>query len=560
MPSGTYHWSHNQIIPPMHLSARDDVKFAYDIGTSLLTEVRRLQSLLNERDKTIQDMKADKDDLEKENDLLRINLRQQETAADRFKEDNWNLEVKIQEATAALKETQQTAARAESELKRTTRQLTRAREAAENHKSEHEKVSASYDKFKTKHETNVAQTRKQAAALTCEKSDLQASLDTMKTEMAKREPLIGKNHFGSPLGNNNPPAEVSTPTNYHNDEDFFTSALASRTKLDAHGSAFLTTGHAYDFGTSPDPSPTKPGIVLTRNHPSNELETLKQALGHAHRQIGTLKNTIQREKEQKLQFKKQSPALGRMTKFTAPNKERHDIWYTALKYLLDRPSTVPVDGSTGGPPARPIASPHQRRFSEDGSHGNLMTSSRSPDPTLHPKFHGEATWNTSCRVPTLGGRGAEEPTRSARSYRQSAGYADDDDDYEAVDSTSELSFELNYEGFEAMENVRACCDGEHDLGTLSRRPGSRQHHHHHHHHHNGPPGNVSRPQTPAERPTSPSGWSFRSKTSGHSEGGSCLSQWAADTKRSIRFTNRGKSPATRPSLNIPRTNNWNLTS
>ncbi|KAG9020754.1 hypothetical protein FS837_007906, partial [Tulasnella sp. UAMH 9824] len=284
---------------------QDDVKFAYDIGTSLLTEVRRLQSLLSERDKTIQDMKADKDDLEKENDLLRTNLRQQEEAADRFKEENWNLEVKIQEAQAALNQTQQTAARAESEVKRTTRQLTLAQQAAENHKSEHEKVSAAFDEFKTKHDTDVAQMRKQAAALTREKSDLQASVDNLKTEMAKRERLIGKNRFGSPLANNNPPAEVSTPTNYHNDEDLFASALASRRKLDAPGSAFLTPGHAYDFDASPEPSPTKPGIVLAPNHPSNELETLRQALSHAHRQINTLKSTVQREKEQKLQFKKQ---------------------------------------------------------------------------------------------------------------------------------------------------------------------------------------------------------------------------------------------------------------
>ncbi|KAG8896978.1 hypothetical protein FRC00_004966, partial [Tulasnella sp. 408] len=130
------------------------------------------------------------------------------------------------------------------------------------------------------------------------------SVDNLKTEMAKRERMIGKNRFGSPLANNNPPAEVSTPTHYHNDEDLFASALASRRK-DAPGSAFLTPGHAYDFDVSPEPSPTKPGIVLAPNHPSNELETLRQALSHAHRQINTLKGTVQREKEQKLQFKKQ---------------------------------------------------------------------------------------------------------------------------------------------------------------------------------------------------------------------------------------------------------------
>ena len=56
-------------------------EFAFEIGSGLLTEVRRLQSLLAERDKAIQDMKEEKDDLEKTVDALRTNLRQQEQSS-----------------------------------------------------------------------------------------------------------------------------------------------------------------------------------------------------------------------------------------------------------------------------------------------------------------------------------------------------------------------------------------------------------------------------------------------------------------------------------------------
>jgi hypothetical protein len=56
-------------------------EFAFEIGSGLLTEVRRLQSLLVERDKAIQDMKEDKDDLEKSVESLRTALRQQEQSA-----------------------------------------------------------------------------------------------------------------------------------------------------------------------------------------------------------------------------------------------------------------------------------------------------------------------------------------------------------------------------------------------------------------------------------------------------------------------------------------------
>lgn len=57
------------------------LEFAFEIGSGLLTEVRRLQSLLGERDKAIQDMKEEKDDLEKSIDSLRTALRSQEQSS-----------------------------------------------------------------------------------------------------------------------------------------------------------------------------------------------------------------------------------------------------------------------------------------------------------------------------------------------------------------------------------------------------------------------------------------------------------------------------------------------
>ena len=58
-----------------------NTEFAFEIGSGLLTEVRRLQSLLGERDKAIQDMKEEKDDLERSVESLRTALKQQEANA-----------------------------------------------------------------------------------------------------------------------------------------------------------------------------------------------------------------------------------------------------------------------------------------------------------------------------------------------------------------------------------------------------------------------------------------------------------------------------------------------
>lgn len=68
-------------LPPNNELTLLPTEFAFEIGSGLLTEVRRLQSLLGERDKAIQDMKEEKDDLEKSIESLRTALRQQEQSA-----------------------------------------------------------------------------------------------------------------------------------------------------------------------------------------------------------------------------------------------------------------------------------------------------------------------------------------------------------------------------------------------------------------------------------------------------------------------------------------------
>jgi len=139
----------------------DDVDFAFEIGSSLLAEVRRLQGLLGKRDKEIQDMKEGKDDLEKSIDSLRTTLRSQEQSSSKFKEENWNLEVALQDLRTQLSDSQSTAQRLESEHERLTKLLNTARESADQHKNEAERTKTAFDEFKTKHDTEFTQARKQ---------------------------------------------------------------------------------------------------------------------------------------------------------------------------------------------------------------------------------------------------------------------------------------------------------------------------------------------------------------------------------------------------------------
>ncbi|KAH9946869.1 hypothetical protein B0H21DRAFT_891679 [Amylocystis lapponica] len=282
----------------------DDVEFAFEIGSGLLTEVRRLQSLLAERDKAIQDMKEEKDDLEKTIESLRTALRSQEQSADKFKEENWNLEVTLQELRTQLSDSQASVQRLEGEHKRLTKVLTVARESVDQHKNDAERHQNSFLELKAKHETDVAQARKHAASLQRDKSDLQQTLDTMKAEAAKANRRFPR--FGSPLTPNGAhDTDMLTPNNQDEDDVFGTTGGASTNNRKKYDNSGLFPGDSFgsEFGdSSPEPSPSKP--FLAPNHPSNEIEALQQRLAHAQRQINTLKGTLQREKELKIEYRR----------------------------------------------------------------------------------------------------------------------------------------------------------------------------------------------------------------------------------------------------------------
>lgn len=274
-------------------------EFAFEIGSGLLTEVRRLQSLLAERDKAIQDMKEERDDLEKTVESLRTALRQQEQSADKFKEENWNLEVTLQELRASLVESQATTQRLEGEQKRLTKLLTTSREAVDQHKNEAERHQNAFQELKAKHDTDVAQYRRTQAGLQRDKLDLQSSLESAKEELAKVQKKVPR--FGSPLTpNGGGLSVVATPA--HEDDDMLSMLSASTNRKRMDNSA-LFPPDGFDFpDESPENSPSRP--FLAPNHPSNEIEALQQRLAHAQRQINTLKGSLQREKEMRIDYKR----------------------------------------------------------------------------------------------------------------------------------------------------------------------------------------------------------------------------------------------------------------
>lgn len=125
--------------------------------------------------------------------------------------------------------------------------------------------------------------------------------------------------------------------------------------------------------------------------------------------------------------------------------------------------------------------------------------------------------------------GAHSPTKD---FEHIPGNDDEDLDFELHEDR------LSDEGFEGLENVRACCDGRHTVG----RSGGHDHHHHHHHDHpqQVPPAANRRDHLDAHprdtvRPASPA-WSFRSRAGSYTshDGAGFFSRFGS--KRSTKTT------------------------
>ncbi|CAK7219159.1 hypothetical protein SCUCBS95973_003725 [Sporothrix curviconia] len=232
---------------------------------------------------------------------------------------------------------------------------------------------------------------------------------------------------------------------------------------------------------------------------------------------------------------------GRTVKFTCPTSHRHEIWFNALSYLLLRNDEPPNDGMTAnGEPItredvdefnpsfgqRPAAPPQARRRPPVSlsSYNSRTTRNESPAfdmsmsiPTLTPTPHKKASVSGTTMTPSTSVAGLTSRSRLSRiggywrssqslsaqfnsfrgrsatplGHRHTNSGAQGSSIYEASevnDSAEELRamYEAQDRASDRLENVRACCDGKHDVGMLSHS--SRRHRHS-----NGPSSAMSTP-------------------------------------------------------------------
>ena len=248
----------------------------------------------------------------------------------------------MQELRSTLSDTQATLQRAETENKRAQKQLTTFREAAEGNKTEAERLATLLDETKSRHETDVAQMRKQAATLQREKGELQTNVENLKAEVAKKTRTVAR--YGSPMTPNDPkfltPARPNEAAEEEN-EDVFGTAASTRRRMDnslVFGDTFDAELDALSPETSPIKNPAAAAAArspIVPNHVASELESLKQSLAHAHRQIGTLKGSLNRERQLRTEYGRKLEGMGAAVPVPEGFEDDHDEDYE------DEPGELP---------------------------------------------------------------------------------------------------------------------------------------------------------------------------------------------------------------------------
>lgn len=280
------------------------MEFATEIGQSLLVEVRRLQSLLTERDGVISNLERDQQMLTQTVEDKDAALATMQESVDQFKDHNWTLEVQLQDLTRNHNDLSEQHTRSETDRLKTSKALSAAQSELESQRLSLEQAHRELEDERSRRELEQAEMRKNLAGLKREKSDLQGALDQAKGDMAKS--AARRSISGQIAKSRSKKSGLAAETEQSEDEEleggmadedvFAASAMSPARRGFAANMHQLNNFDETEADGEADVSmwPTSPGI---QRGSKGENEALRNQLAHAQKTIGTLKNALTREKE-----------------------------------------------------------------------------------------------------------------------------------------------------------------------------------------------------------------------------------------------------------------------
>jgi hypothetical protein len=250
-----------------------DIEFATEISTQLLAQVRQLQTALAEKDEELKDATASRSQLEDDHMNVVQRAKLLDESLERQRDENWNLETKIQDLETLMRDHADQEHRLNQTLKATQTEKSTAQRDLDELKVIHEKTTDEHTTTIRHHEADLHTLRRDTANHETEKQTLHKKIEELtsqNTELAKAVSY----QWNRGAQNTQSGANLGRDSDSPEDAEQEISDLVSPVK-----------------GT-----PARAGML--------ESETLKSSLNHAHRMIQNLKNNIHREKTEKVELKR----------------------------------------------------------------------------------------------------------------------------------------------------------------------------------------------------------------------------------------------------------------
>lgn len=249
-----------------------DIEFATEISTQLLAQVRQLQTALAEKDEELKDAATSKTQLE--NDHLNIVQRAKllDENLQRHRDENWNLETKIQDLETSMRESADREQRLQQTLKTTHTEKSTAERDLDELKALHEKATDEHATTQRHHEADLHTLRRDAANHDAEKQTLQKKIEELTSQNT----------------------ELAKAVSYRWNQGAQPTQAGAKASDESEGADEPELDHT-DLISPVKGTPARGGL---------ESETLKSSLNHAHRMIQNLKNNIHREKTEKVELKR----------------------------------------------------------------------------------------------------------------------------------------------------------------------------------------------------------------------------------------------------------------
>ncbi|KAK2601541.1 hypothetical protein QQS21_004926 [Conoideocrella luteorostrata] len=250
-----------------------DIEFAAEISTSLIAQVRNLQALLSERDDELKGAQSGKTRLEIESEGLQQRLKALDESEHRYKEENWNLETRLQEITTQQREAADREKKLTQALSLSNTEKIAAQKELDDAKLSHSKLAEEHATAVKHLDIELGTAKRNMVMAESERAAMQRKIDDLTNqnqELAKA--------FSSQRSRTIERESMSGLS----DEDFETATDN------------ITPEH------SPPPSPVKG----TPRHAMLETETIKSSLHHAQRTIQSQRSQLHREKTEKLELRR----------------------------------------------------------------------------------------------------------------------------------------------------------------------------------------------------------------------------------------------------------------